>query len=55
MSEETYRIKLLHWSATDYSFLVNETGGWVSDCEKFYEFSSIEDFNKMKEYLAQWE
>lgn len=55
MSEETYRIKLLHWSATDYSFLVNETGGWVSDCEKFYEFFSIEDFNKMKEYLAQWE
>lgn len=46
-----YRIKIPVWSHTDYSFLVNETDGWVDDTEKFYEFSSEEGYVKMKEYL----
>ena len=55
MSETVYRIEIPFWSHTDYSFLVNETDGWVDDTEKFYEFSSEEDYNKMKEYLLNWE
>lgn len=46
-----YSIKILIWSATDYSFLVNNTNGWVDDTGSFYEFDDLEDFEKMKEYL----
>jgi len=48
-----YRIKIPVWSHTDYSFLVNETDGWVDDTGKFYEFSSEEGYVKMKEYLRR--
>ena len=50
-----YSIKILIWSATDYSFLVNNTNGWVDDTGSFYEFDDLEDFEKMKEYLEDFE
>ena len=36
-----FRIKIKRWSATDYSFLVNNNLGWVSDCQQYYEFDDL--------------
>jgi len=46
-----YRIKIPFWSATDYSYLVNNNLGWVSDDFRYYEFENEEDELKMQKYL----
>lgn len=46
------KIRIQTWSATDYSYLVNNTNGWVSDDQKWYEFDDEEDFKLMKNYLC---
>lgn len=49
--EPEYRIKISSWSATDFTYLLNETNGWVDDDGEYYEFGNLEDYNKMKIYL----
>ncbi len=46
------KIKIPVWSATDYSYLVNNTNGWVSDDQEWYEFDDEVDFKLMKKYLC---
>jgi len=46
------KIRIRTWSATDYSYLVNNTNGWVSDDQKWYEFDDEKDFKLMKKYLC---
>jgi hypothetical protein len=53
MTETIYRIEIKGWSHTDYSFLANETNGWVDDTQKFYEFYSEEDYIKMLQFLLE--
>lgn len=47
----TIQIKIDNWSATDYSYLVNNELGWVSDNQKYYEFDNLENKSKMERYL----
>ena len=46
-----YRVPRHLSSATDFSFLVNETGGWVTDDDQWYEFYTIPEAKKMLKYL----
>ena len=43
-----YRLPIRVWSATDYACVINNDWGWVSDCEKYWEFSCAEDMQKFK-------
>jgi hypothetical protein len=45
------KIEIKNWSATDYSFLLNNTNGRISDDFKFYEFDSSTDYQIMIDYL----
>ena len=45
------KIKLEYWSATDYSYLVNNALGWISDDEKYYCFDNEKEMQKFQEYL----
>ena len=45
------KIKLKHWSATDYAYLVNNSLGWISDDEKYYCFDNKEEMQKFQDYL----
>lgn len=47
----TIQIKIDKWSATDYSYLVNNELGQVSDDGKYYEFDNPENKFKMERYL----
>ena len=46
-----YFLKVLSWSATDYSFLVNNTNGHTTDDYRYYVFEDEEDYKKMVDYL----
>ena len=47
----TYQIRILAWSATDYAYLVNNDLGWVSDCDRYWQFACAEDMHKFRRYL----
>jgi len=46
-----WKIYIEHWSHTDYSFLVNNELGWVSDDQRYYEFDDRDKYSRMLKYL----
>ena len=46
-----FTIKIIVWSHTDYSFLVNNDLGYVSDDQKYYVFESADKKTIMEQYL----
>jgi len=50
-----HKIPIKKWSATDYSYLVNNNLGWVSDCQKFYEFDPEDNMISFDRYLKNKE
>lgn len=48
---EYCKLEILQWSATDYSFLINNHLGYVSDDFRYYCFFNTEDMTTMKKYL----
>lgn len=46
-----YKLEIEHWSATDYSVLINNGLGWVSDDQKWYCFETEREMNKFKEKI----
>lgn len=49
--EGIYNLPLTEWSHTDYSYLQNNTKGWVSNDEAWWCFNDKASYDKMEAYL----
>jgi hypothetical protein len=50
--KDGFRIRCLRFSATDYSYLVNNGLGWMSDDYVWYEFDDLQQAYQMQDYLV---